>query len=53
MGVFSSCLMADIGYSKPADLIPADGRPADGRGPHIDAESGVRTDDADRRASAG
>ncbi len=45
--------MAAIGYSNPADLIPAEGRPAEGRGTHIDAERGVRTDDADRRASAG
>lgn len=45
--------MAAIGYSKPADLIPAEGRPPDGRGTHNCAERGVRTDDADRRASAG
>lgn len=66
MGVFSgfSSILADNmlgvgGYSSGADGSPAEGkpeayRPADGSGPlNESAESGVRTEEADKRASPG
>lgn len=67
IGVFSgmsSCFVADSilgvgGYSNGADGSPAEGRPAeyrpaDGSEPfRSEAECGVRTDEADRRASEG
>ena len=59
MGVFSSCLITAAPlvvmgkFLKSAPGRVAEGRPADGIGPFLEAERGVRTDVAERIASAG